>query len=416
MNEKVSLEVNGIKYLGFMEMNYSKSIEDLGGVFSFTASTEKNKFTPFKGQEKCRVYINDYPLITGYIESMNYSYNENSHEITINGRDKTCDIIDNSVVGDIDFTAPFSLENLIRNVLDLAGLDEIKIINYIGEVDSFQSNEKLSNEVGENMFDFLEKYCRKRGVLLTSDGDGDLVITRAGDQQLNTILLNEIDGNGGGNNIKNASINYDFSNRYYGYICKSQKNPSTENFEGIVDDLGDNPTAEELQEIIEKDLNFENQVGTALDNEMRKTRILEFQNETSSPVVSNQERAKWEANIRRTRSLVYNCEVNYVFADEKNTAFFMPNKLIAVRDDFLDINALMLIKSVNYNISVSSGTSVKLQLVPKDAYKPMIQINTRDSKYNKVGTNVSQTAVAPTTKQVSEFEFEKAYYKRSWGI
>ena len=413
MEESIFLELDGKKYRGFTEINYTKSIEDLSGSFSFRASIsdmkkkkkedEKEKrFIP-RVQDVCKIVINDRPLITGYIESIVYSYTENSHEISVNGRDKTCDIIDNSVVGEIEFNPPISLINLIRNVLDEAGLDDIKVINNAGDIDDFEKNEKITAEVGENMFDFLEKYCRKRSVLLTSDGCGDLVVSRAGKEQINNSLLNQLGKDGQSNNIKNASINYDFSNRYYGYICKSQGNPS-------LTDLPGNEEGNGLED-------FDSEVGaSAIDNEIRRTRILEFQAETSSIKTSNTERAIWESNIRRARSKVYNCEINHIFADPENTVFFRPNKLIHVKDDFLDINAFMLIKSVNYSLSVLTGTSVRLQLVSKDAYKSVASKDKKDSKYNKVGEETAKAALAPTVEQVSEFELEKAYYRRKWGI
>ena len=234
----------------------------------------------------------------------------------------------------------------------------------------------MSAKVGENMFEFLEKFCRKRAVLLTSNGDGDIVIARAGQETMNGILLNELENNS--NNVKSGSINYDYSNRYYKYICKSQGNAS---IAGLIDDSTGLGLAD-----------LSGTKGQAIDEDIRQTRFLEFTNETSSENSSNEERAKWEANIRRARSLVYTCELNHLFVkteeiftstafiqsglniagipEGKKFTFYEPNKLIPVKDDFCGIDAVMLIRSVNYNLSDVGGMRIILELVPKDAYTP----------------------------------------------
>ena len=185
----VVLEVNGTPYEGFTEINVKNSIEDFSGDFSFKATIEGIKFLPFKGNEPCRVLIDDIPLITGYIESVDYSYDTNSHEVEISGRDKTADIIDSSIVGNIELNSP-SLETIVKAVLSGLNLD-ITIINQAGDIEP-EKDELVSAEVGENAFDFIEKYARKRGVLLSTNGDGNIVFTRASTEILDGVLINKV--------------------------------------------------------------------------------------------------------------------------------------------------------------------------------------------------------------------------------
>lgn len=408
MNNFVSLEVNGISYQGFENINYYKNIEDLSGTFSFTASTENKEFTPFKGQEPCRIMINNRPILTGFIESLTYSYSNSSHSIIVSGRDKTSDIIDNTIIGDVQLNAPITLENLIKEVLDRANLLDkpdapdtsnlIKVINQAGKLKPFEKSELSSGEaelgfdqnesatakVGENMFEFIEKYCRKRGVLLTSDGDGNVVIARSGQELLEGTLLNEITKNNNRNNIKNASINYDFSNRYNKYICRSQGNASAFGLIENEDGFGLASLA--------------GTKGEAIDDEIRTTRVIEFLNETSAINSSDEQRANWEANIRRSRSVVYTCEVNHLFVDKENTSLYEPNKRIQVKDDFCDIDSLMLIRSISYDLSAGEGTSITLELVPIDAYTPQPSKDQIESRYNKIGEFVLPTGIVPGSR------------------
>jgi len=371
----VFLEVNGVLYEGFETISYFKSIENLSGTFNFIASSEDTKFLPFKGQEECRIIINNKPVITGFIENLTYSYDSGSHQIIVSGRDKTADIIDNTVIGNVDFKSSMSLKNLIENVLLLAGIDNdtIQVIDLVGDLEDFKENEIKAAEVGDNMFEYIEKYCRKRAVLLSSNGNANIIITRAGSEQLNGILLNQL--NNSGNNIKAAAISYDFTDRYFGYVVKSQGN--------FLSALLAGDDGEGLSDL-------ESTNGSAIDTEIRRTRLIEFENETSSTNSSNLERAKWEANIRRARSKIYTCNLAHIYYDKKETEIYEPNKLIQVIDDFCDINAIMLIRSVNYQLSNITGTNITLELVAKDSYLPEPSVDEEDSLFNVIGADVNE--------------------------
>ena len=379
MNNIINLDVNGVRYDGFKTMSYSRSMENLSGTFRFDASTEGKRYTPFKGQEECKIIIGGQTVLTGYIENLTYSYSIDSHDIIVSGRDKSADIIDNTVIGDIEFKAPISLENIIKNTLSKSEID-LDVINNVPGLQLFEEDELTAADVGENMFGFLEKYCRKRAVLLNSDGNGNVVITRAAEDELNGIIINSIDNTDNKkNNVKNASINYDFTRRYNKYFVRSQ---------GSLAALIRVDSSEEMGLDT-----IESKEGSAIDDIIRPSRSIEIQSETSATVASDIERAKWEANIRRTRSLIYNCNLNHLFVDSANKVIYEPNKLIRVKDDFCDIDATMLIQSVSYNMSVDSGTSVDLTLVPKDSYQPEPSPDGTDLKFNPVGKSAGATGI-----------------------
>lgn len=368
---KIYLEVSGVKYEGFKSLNFFKSIEHASGTFSFTAASQLTDPLPFKGQEKCRVVLGDKALITGFIDNVDYEYDDKNHSVDIQGRDKTADIIDDSIQGNVDFRAGISLQTLIFETLGLLNIRDIDVINSVPGLAAFTQEEMFVAKVGENAFDFLEKYCRKRGVLLTTNGDGDLVITRAGQQILNGVLVNQIFGLG--NNLKNGKISYDFTKRYNKYVVRSQANQATDGVDLAAsvpvqpDDLAD----------------YAGTVGIAFDRDIRSSRVLELLAETASVSESNQQRATWEANVRRARSMVYTCEVNTLYTNKDE--IYEPNKRIKVKDDFCKIDSMMLIRSVTYSLDSSGGTSVKLELVPSDAYTLEASRNQLISQYDKMG-------------------------------
>lgn len=379
------LKVNGVKYEGFKELSYSRSIELASGEFNFVSTLDDTNILPFKVQEECQILFGDIELITGFIERMTFEYSSNSHQVVISGRDKTADIIDSTIVGDIDLSGQITLKQVLDRVIDeiFAGVDESKRVNVIDTTDEtiftsvgrgvrqildpFSENEKVTAEVGENAFEFMEKYARKRGVLLSSNGRGDLLITRGGDASLSGAIINQV--NGVRNNIKSASISYDLTRRYRNYVVRSQGNPSTSELINVVG----------LASI--KGIS-----GAAIDTVIRGSRTLELQAESTSVQKTDRERALWEANIRRARSVVYTCVLSSLNPVEGQ--IFVPNVLIRVIDEFSNINSQMLIRSVDYNFSVSGGTTVSLELVPPDAYRLEATRDVADVISNRIGNDV----------------------------
>lgn len=370
---KIFLEVNGAKYEGFKSLNFFKGIEHASGTFAFTATSELRQKLPFKGQEKCRIVLDNQPLITGFIDTVDYEYDDKSHTVSITGRDKTADIIDDSIQGNVDFRAGIALQTIIYETLGLLNIRDILVVNNVTDLKPFTQSEMAVAKVGENAFDFLEKYCRKRGVLLTTDGEGNLVITRAGQEILSGVLVNAIDGRA--NNTKNGKISYDFTKRYNKYIVRSQANQAIDG----VDVAAVLPTPGQPDDLTD----YQGTVGIAFDREIRSSRVLEMIAETASVNESNQQRAIWEANIRRARSLVYSCEVNSLYTTAAK--IYEPNKKIKVKDDFCKIDSIMLIRSVTYSLDPDSGTSVKLELVPSDAYTLEASRNILLAQYDKMG-------------------------------
>jgi len=361
--DEVILEVNSIPFQGFTSISVSNSLENASGFFDFSATTREARPVPFKVQDPCRVRINDFTLITGFIDSIVQQYDKNSHTISISGRDKTMDIIDSTISGNVDFKTPITLQQVIQNIISNLGISNLEVVNEAGTIESFKKNDLVAADVGENAFSLIETYCRKRQVLFTTNGEGNIVLARAASSQLRGSLLS-IRG-GVNNNILSASSSYNFSNRYNKYVVRSQSNPSFGSISGSVSSVS----------------------SVVTDSEIRVGRILEIQAETSSDNDSAKARVEWESNIRRARSLLYSCTLPSLFVDSQKNQIYEPNKLIFVEDDFADIRALMLIQSVDYSIAPRQGTQVVINLVNKDAYTTEPLEKEGNSLFNLIGAD-----------------------------
>lgn len=366
----ITLEVGGIRFQGFTSITVSKNIETISGSFEFEATSNNVTTFPIKRGDPCSVLVGNEQVINGFVDAIDVSYDSGSHSLSIKGRDRTCDVIDSTVIGKKEFKAPISLEQIIRTSLDDNGLVNIEVINEAGTIENFKETEFVSSEIGQTVFDFIETYARKRQVLLTTNGNGDIVIARTGTTFAATVLQNKIGGNS--NNILSGRISYDETQRFNKYVVQSQQNPGALSFGADVT-LG----------------NVVDQNGEAEDTEIRTTRQLEITSKTSDTNVDLGNLALWNTNLRRARSTNYSVNVQGFFQDELQTLLWEPNILVKVDDEFADVSSILLIKSVDFNLSVSGGSITTLNLVAKDSYSLQAELDASESRANKQGTSLT---------------------------
>lgn len=356
----IRLQVNGVEYTDFTAATVEIRLDTLSNVFSFSAVSAEDKPLPFTGGEPCRVMVNDQPVLTGFIEVVEGSYNANSHTISVQGRDKTGDLLDSSLDVISDLSSTITFKKIIERIIDDIGAD-VKVIDNANP-DPFKLGTDIqSPEVGDNAFNFIEALARKRQVLLSSNGDGDIVITRASSSDSGAKLQNI--ANSDDNNILNASYSYDTTGRFNFYKAASSLNllavaPGNVAPSNLVD-----------------------QSASAQDSNVRQGRKFVFVPENNLPIADCSKRATWEANIRKARGKVYSCVVyGYEFAEGQ---LWDINHLVTVVDEFAEINAKMLINSVTFGFDVDNGSTTTLSIIEKNAYTLTLQ----EPKAQQVGPN-----------------------------
>lgn len=353
----MKIRVDGVEYTRFVATTATLRMDAVADTFSFEAASKEGVPLPFKGGEACVILVDGEQVIEGYIEIVSVSGAKDDHTILIDGRDKTGDLLDSSVGALSDIRAPISLKRIceivIRHLLgeDATAEDLAKSIKVIDDVEPalFETAEDLAApEPGLNAFEFLEEYARKRQVFLSSNSDGNLLITQGAGVKTDGILQNRISDLT--NNVMSYSVTYDTTGRFNVYRMASQANPAS----GFLASLNLSPA------------NLVDQSSEILDKVVRRGRQLTLIAEHPSGKDAGKSRAEWERDIRRARGTVYSATVDG-YRDHTG-ALWTPNTIVRVFDEYAGLDTPMLISSVQYAIEPGTGRTTTISLVEEDAY------------------------------------------------
>lgn len=364
----ITIEVGSVEYEDFLSASVRRSVDTLVGAFQFMASARPGDVYPIRAGQSCKVFVDGIQQIDGFVESVDVSYSAGAHTITISGRDKSADLVDSTVGPDVDLKGPITLAGICKTTISTMGIN-MQVIDQTTGLSPFQDNEIASPEIDKTGFEFLETFARQRQVFLTGDGNGNLVITRAGATTAATGLQNVIGGEQ--NNIKSSSSSNDVSKRFNLYDVSAQLNPAAFPIEG---DISSNDVA--------------NQGGRATDGDIRASRRLYFQAEESADGNTAKERAVWESNIRRARSKKYGAVV--AGFTQENGALWQPNQLVPVNDVFANISAKMLVWGIEFGFSVDGGSTTTLECVPPDALQLLAEEPVKQKKTDSIGDAFSE--------------------------
>ena len=343
----LTLEVNGTEFSNFTTASAAISMSQFVNVFSFGAESEEPQGFPVQVGDKVRVLVDEQPVITGFVEAIDGEHSAGSRSISILGSSKTVDIID-TTMPQINFATPISFNALISLILLEAGIFNQLVETEVSGLEGFKESEIIQVKQSQSVFSVLEQYARKRQVFLRTNRNGNITVTRNSGTDGGLRLTSLIKGDD--NNVKSARVTIDHKDRYNQYIAVSQKNPTSFNT------LGEDPGPSDAS----------NQRGEVTDDDIRTGRTLIFTAENATDNDGLAQRAIWESNVRRARSLIYTAVVT-VHSERPNQPWQV-NQLIRVVDQFEGINALMLVDEITFNFSVTDGETTTLRCVAPDAY------------------------------------------------
>jgi prophage tail gpP-like protein len=273
------------------------------------------------------LHIGKKSILTGYVDKVSSSVSAASRTVTISGRSSTADIVDCSVVGD-----SFTGLNLKQLAEKLCAPFKIPV-SFIGEAGAEFPAIKV--QPGETVFALLEKHTKQRKVLMMPSKEGGLIFTTAGTSRASTHLKL-------GENVLSGSSDYDYTNRFSQYEVKGQ-------------DIGFLTPGEKST----------SPLGKATDAGISRFRPLVILNETTTDDGKSEDRASYEASLRKAQSLKVNIEVQGWF--QKDGTLWDINQLTQVDCGFLGVRRQMLIRKITYNKS-NNGTTAQIELCLPDSF------------------------------------------------
>lgn len=350
----VALKVDSKIFRGWTGLRAQRGIEQCSGAFSVQL-TEKFPGQPQRWEiepgASCVLSLDESPVITGFVDSSERGYDAGSHEISVVGRDAAGDVVDCSVffnnekLGNIQGQSLLGIVKLLVKPFGLSVRDEVKA--------GAMKLQGWAIEPGESVWDNIERAARLHAVMIMSDGNGGLVITRAGTGGNPTALIE-------GENVLSASFCRDDSNRFSKYIIKGQTSNAGSEFI---------TTAE-----------FDNhQSAEILDSTIKRYRPYLIDIDDLTAGVSLKDRGLWERNVRRGKSRRISVTVQGWSAKDR---IWQPNEMVPVKLPTLGVEARLLIVSVTYLLD-NQGSRTELLLSPREAYDLI-----PESEQNKSNVNV----------------------------
>ena len=343
--------------------------------FSIT-SNDRAGFVPFLAKEPVVALIDSERVLTGFIEKITSKSDAGKHLINYKVIGKTADFVD-SKLESREFNPPITFKKLIEKVLERCGYkiipalpqslmnnfdlniseNEIAVIDNGGALSAKPFSDKIVARDSETAANIIRRYAEKLQLVVSTDGNGNIVISKIGDEKANTIIRNVTPGSvidltdKNQNNVEDASFDLDLSHRYYEYTIKAQKK--------------------------NKDGNITLHSGSAFDEQIRKSRKLVILGNVGMSDSECRKRAEWEVNVRKMKSFKYQVKLagfrhraDKIMDNNFNkNPLWKPNQIVYVIDESHEIDQEMLITNVTYHQNLNDGSCSYLELIDSKAYQ-----------------------------------------------
>lgn len=207
----VALTVGGEVYRTWTTFRMTRGLKRASADFQFEAPADlvlpPLLFLP------CVVTAEGQPILTGYIDDMDPEVDAKNTRTVVTGRSKTMDLVDCMPEFTTNQFNGYALDAIARGVAAPFGIGVV-----VGPgVTIGAPFRDATFERAEKAFAFVERLARQRGILLTDDASGNLVLATVGTQRAPASLVM-----GPGGNVFRARGKLSGKNRYSKYTVRSQ--------------------------------------------------------------------------------------------------------------------------------------------------------------------------------------------------
>lgn len=328
--------------------------------------------------DACQVFIGRDLVMTGYVDATPIRYDGGSATVSVRGRSKTADLVDccpmpsgksisstssdtwRDVIGP-DGKKPNVIKAPSKSASQWRG-QKLEVIaaalaapygvRVIAEVDTGKVITDHQVQIGETVFESIDRLMRLRHVLSTDNEKGDLVFITVGSAGKATTAV-EL-----GKNVLSCSTDLDYTGVFSEYIVLGQHAGSDERFaadaaEGEGEDTDYEPTT------------VLGETATATDARAKRRRILVIKQSGQADDGTCKDRAQYERAHRAAKAL----QTSYTVAGwrQESGALWVPNLLVPVRDGLVGFDVQMVVAEAAWVLD-GDGQRTELRVGPPDGY------------------------------------------------
>ena len=379
----VTLVVNGEEYGGWKAVRIEAGIERQARSFDLSVTDRWPGQTDIPRRirpgDLCQVFIGNDLVLTGFVDATPIRYDGNAVGVGVKGRSKTADLVDCCPVPTGEATAagdggmwkdvvgpdgkkpnvvkpPPKTANQWRNQkleVIAAALAAPYGVRVITEVDTGRAIPEHQIDVGETIFESIDRMMRIRHVLSTDNEKGDLVFIDVGSagRAATPVEL--------GVNILEGDTQLDYKGVFSEYIVKGQR-------AGSDDAFGADASEEEGVSRETRRTTVTGDTATARDARATRRRVLVIKQSGQADDGTCQERAEYEKAYRAAKAL----ETRYTIIGwrQADGSLWVQNQIVRVVDGLIGFDADMVIAELAY-VMDDRGLRTEIKVGPPDGYR-----------------------------------------------
>ncbi len=217
----ISLRAGGVVFTSWTGGEIVRDLREISGSFAFECNDQARDSLALGGEAApllrrlvpglaVEIAIDGEPVMTGFIDEVRLEETGDSLRAAISGRDASADLVDCSA----NPAGPAEYRGLDLTAF-AAALCAPFAIAVRADVDVGDSFHVLALDACETVLSAIEKAARQRAVLVTSDGLGGLVLTRAGTTRAPAPILRP-------GNVHHTSACLSWRDRFSDFYVKGQ--------------------------------------------------------------------------------------------------------------------------------------------------------------------------------------------------
>lgn len=180
---QINVLVGGQEYVGWLQSEVERNLEALSGTFSIPISLVPGNPPAINRQDAVEVRIGSETVITGYVLAAEPFYSGDDCGMTVVGRDRTGDLVNCSAIFKGGQWRNVTIDRIVKDIIAPFGLELVVDVDVGERVTDFRLG------YAETALDAVARAARLRGVLVSRDNKGRVVLTRAGKDRFDGAIV-----------------------------------------------------------------------------------------------------------------------------------------------------------------------------------------------------------------------------------